>query len=245
MSLIVRPGVSTVAKVDFYGGMHPGDVACYSVTEAAHHLRLPTGTVRSWVMGRSYPVRAGRAAFPPLVTIADSAHKLLSFRNLVELHVLSSIRRTHGVKVQAVRRAIKYLEKELDSRHPLLDRQMLTDGKDLFVNRYGQLVNISQHGQMEMKQVLSLYLKRIEWNKDVPIRLFPFTRQQIEHSPRIISIDPRIRFGSPCIANSGIPTAIIAERLQAGESIAFLADDYGRTIEEIEEAIRYEGRIAS
>lgn len=36
----------------------------------------------------------------------------------------------------------------------------------------------------------------------------------------------------------GIPTAIIAERYKAGESIDQLADDYGRERLDIEEAIR-------
>ena len=64
-------------------------------------------------------------------------------------------------------------------------------------------------------------------------------------SPEFISIDPRVRFGKPCISGTRIPTAIILERHQAGDSIDLLAKDYGRNGEEIEEAIRYEGRIAS
>jgi uncharacterized protein (DUF433 family) len=182
----------------------------------------------------------------PLIDIADSTGRLLSFMNLAELHVLGSIRRAHQVKLPAVRKAVEYLRKRFRSDHPLLDRQMLTDGQDLFIEQYENLVNISQHGQMEMRQIMEVYLERIKRDRGgVPIRLFPFTRDRYAESPEFISIDPRVRFGKPCISGTRIPTAIILERHQAGDSIDLLAKDYGRNGEEIEEAIRYEGRIAS
>jgi uncharacterized protein (DUF433 family) len=123
---------------------------------------------------------------------------------------------------------------------------MLTDGKSLFIERYEQLVNISEHGQLQMKAMLDTYLQRIERDAaGIPIRLYPFTRDQIEKSPRLIAIDPAIRSGQPCIAGTGIPTGIISERHRAGDSIALLAEDYGRSPEEIEEAVRYESRAVA
>jgi uncharacterized protein (DUF433 family) len=123
---------------------------------------------------------------------------------------------------------------------------MLTDGKALFIEHYGQLIDASADGQRVMKQFLEIYLNRIERdNQGIPVRLFPFTRGRIEESPRLISIDPGIRFGKPCIAGTSIPTAIIADRHEAGDSIKLLAEDYERSPEEIEEAIRYERRAAS
>ena len=126
---------------------------------------------------------------------------------------------------------------------------MLTDGKDLFIKQYGQLVTISQDGQMALKRILERYLDRVERDPSgIPIRLYPFTRKLKEpqpESPRLIAIDPTIRFGEPCIAGTRIPTSIIVARQTAGDSFDSLAKDYGRPTEEIEEAIRYEGRVAS
>jgi uncharacterized protein (DUF433 family) len=221
-------------------------VPTYFFAEAAHYLRLPVATIRSWVLGREYQIGTGTTVSTPLILAADPKRHLLSFLNLVELHVLSSIRRFHQVKPRAVRKAIGYLRKRFHADHPLLDRQMLTDGKSLFIEQYGQVVNISQEGQIEMKVVLDAYLRRIEWDKKgVPIRLFPFTRKKYEKSPLFVAIDPRIRSGKPCIAGTAIPTSMIAERHEAGDSIALLAEDYGRSSEEIEEALRYESRAAS
>lgn len=232
---------SSRRRLDIYGGRNPVDIPAYALAEAAHNLQLTQATVHSWVLGRNYPTGAGVQRFEPLIRIIDPVAHLLSFRNLVELHVLSAIRRDHQIRLQAVRNAIGYLRKNFHTDHPLAEQQMLTDGRDLFIERYGELVNVSAHGQMAMKKVLEAYLARIERDPaGVPIRLFPFTSSRIENSPSSVAIDPQVQFGRPCLTGSGIPTAIVAERYKAGDSIQVLAEDYGRSSSEIEEAIRYE-----
>jgi uncharacterized protein (DUF433 family) len=42
------------------------------------------------------------------------------------------------------------------------------------------------------------------------------------------------------LAGTGIATTVIAQRYKAGESIEELAEDYGRSTSEIQEAIRSE-----
>lgn len=229
-------------QLDLYKGSTPADFPVYSLGEAAHYLRLPTATIRSWTVGRHYPTRSGMRQSEPVISVADPEGNLLSFRNLLELHVLSSMRRHQPVELRAIRRVVKDLRKKLRSKHPLLDRQMLTGGKDLLIERYAQLVGISPAGQRAMKFLLEMALGRIERDRHgIPIWLYPFTRPQVaEESPRLIAIDPTIRFGKPCLTGTRIPTAIIAERHEAGDSIALLAEDYGRSTDEIEEALRYE-----
>ena len=91
---------------------------------------------------------------------------LLSFINLVELHVLAAIRRKHTVPMPKVRNAIEYLRrntrKAWDKKHPLISKQLETNGLDLFIERYGELVNISRDGQLAMREVMSAALQRIE-----------------------------------------------------------------------------------
>ncbi len=59
-----------------------------------------------------------------------------------------------------------------------------------------------------------------------------------------IAIDPGISFGRPVVVRLGISTAVLAERLDAGESIEELASDYGLSTTQVEEAVLYE-RAAS
>jgi uncharacterized protein (DUF433 family) len=166
---------------------------------------------------------------------------LLSFTNLVEAHILDAIRKQHDVPLHKVRRAISFLERQFGSRHPLAEQRLETDGKNLFVQKLGQLINISQDGQFAMRQMLDAHLRRIEWDEEgFAARLYPFTRKREAQEPKVVVIDPYCSFGRPVLAGTGIPTAIIAERYKAGESIDQLADDYGRQRLEIEEAVRCE-----
>lgn len=218
----------------------------YGFAEAAHYLKIPTSTLRAWGLGQNYSTQRGPRFFEPVIELPDKNLNLLSFMNLVEAHVLAAIRRIHKVRLQEVRRAIDYVKREFPrSEHPLADKNFLTDGKSLFVKEYGQLINVSQRGQLEIEKVLDLYLHRIKCDsKGFPLRLYPFTREpdlkKPGDVPKLIVINPHICFGRPFLAGAGVPTEIIHERFQAGESIEELAEDYGRGADEIQEAIRYE-----
>jgi uncharacterized protein (DUF433 family) len=91
-----------------------------------------------------------------------------------------------------------------------------------------------------LRKWLAFRLGRIDVEGGVPVRLYPFSRDPAEDSPRTVVIDPRVRFGRPTVANRGVPTDILFERFQAGDTVAGLADDYGFPAPEVEEAIRYE-----
>jgi uncharacterized protein (DUF433 family) len=219
----------------------PRELPSYSIPESAHYIRIPRSTLRAWVAGQAYRSSGVTRSFKPIITLPDRHAPLLSFINLVEAHVLDALRREHEVSLQKVRKAIMYLSQHLGSRHPLAEQRFETDGVDLFIRQYGQLVNISQSGQLAMRKILEAYLRRVEWDEaGVVARLYPFTRKRKLDEPRAIVIDPRVSFGRPVLAGSGIPTAVIAERYKAGESMDELADDYGRKRLEIEEAIRCE-----
>jgi uncharacterized protein (DUF433 family) len=227
--------------IDIYRGKDPLDLPAYSLVECAHFLQIPAATMRTWALGRHYCVGDQKRFWQPLVAIADQATPALSFRNAIELHVLAAMRRKHNIDMPKVRRAIDYLSRRFSVAHPLADQQMLTDGKDLFIEQLGRLINISRDGQLEMQALMEVYLARIDRDPaGVPVRLFPFTRSRIGESPKVIALDPRIQFGRPCIAGSGIPTSIIAERYRAGESIEALSEDYGQQSPCIQEAIRFE-----
>src|SRR5204863_1593859 len=84
--------------------------AAYTLAEAARYLRLPAATLRSWVLGRQYPTAEGSGQFPPPMRPASHRPPLLSFSNLIEAHVLRSLRTDHGVPVKALRSAVAYAE---------------------------------------------------------------------------------------------------------------------------------------
>jgi|SRR5450759_4508822 uncharacterized protein (DUF433 family) len=218
----------------------------YSMGEAAHHLRMPEGTLRSWVVGRWYPVAGQSKRSRPLIHLDDPQRQYLSFINVVEAHVLAAIRRRHGVKLPKVRTALDYVKRQFHIERPLIDQTFQTDGLDLFVERYGDLINASREGQQAMKEIISVYLKRIERDaKGFPIKLYPFTRDTEadaapKSDPRVVVMNPAVSFGRPVIAGTGIPVTSIYERYKAGDSVAGLAQDFRLDTSAIEEAIRCE-----
>lgn len=226
---------------DFYGGRDPRELPAYGIPEAAHYLRIPAATLRSWVLGRYYPTATGSRLFKPVVILPERERPLLSFINLVEVHVLDAIRRKHDIQLRKVRSALEYLKRQFPSAHPLADQRFETDGINLFVQKYGQLINISQDGQLAIRNVLEAHLRRIERDEaGLAVRLFPYTRKRDLDEPKFVVIDPYVSFGRPVLVGSGIRTAVVAERYKAGESVDQLAEDYGRKRLEIEEAIRCE-----
>lgn len=205
----------------------------YQLSEAARYIHVPKQTVWNWFRG------ANGDPVLDLATSNDSAY--VSFMGLAEAHVLSSMRTRHGVPLQRIRRALTHLKQNFKSEHPLVEFQFQTDGLDLFIEEIGTLTNVSRHGQTGMRDVLKLYLSRIDRGDDgLPVRLYPFTQNKIDNDPRIIVIDPSVSFGRPMIRRTGITTSAVAERFKSGESIASLANDFNREPTEIEAAIRSE-----
>jgi uncharacterized protein (DUF433 family) len=213
----------------------------YSLTEAARYLSIPPATLRSWIAGRKYSTGTGLKFFRPIIQAPGDPRAGLSFVNLVEAHVLDAIRRHHRVPLSKIREAIQYLRKHFASSHPLAEQRFQTDGIDLFVEKFGRLINVTQSGQIALRELLKAHLQRVEHDQSgAAVRLYPFTRKRDVHEPRAVVIDPHISYGRPVLAGTGIPTAVVAERYKAGESIDELAEDYGRSRKEIEEAIRCE-----
>lgn len=219
----------------------------YRLPAAAHYLRVPVSTLRSWIFGQAYPTTKGMQISSPIIQIPSAVEPArLSFVNMVEAHVLSGIRYHHGVSLPAVRRAVSYLGREFGSSHPLADENFQTDGVNLFVERLG-LLNVSAPGQYAMREILRALLRRVERDDHgLAIRLYPFSRRPtltptgLEESPRAVVMDPRVAFGRPVLLGTGITTLSIAERFDAGEEVDDLAADYGRSPGEVYEAIRCE-----
>lgn len=224
--------------------MHKTDIRdqpAYSLAEAARYLKVAPATLRSWVVGRAYPKADGPAHFRPLIRPAARQPPALSFWNLIESHVLRSLRTEHGVSMDALRKALNYAEKTLEIERLLLSPELRTDAGRLLLERYGRLIELSASGQIAMRHLFNEHLARVEWDSwKFPVRLFPFSSSSAPAGNRPIAIDAQIAFGRPVVASRGVSTGAIAGRIDAGETTAELAGDYDLSEREIEEAVLYE-----
>jgi uncharacterized protein (DUF433 family) len=155
---------------------------------------------------------------------------------MIEAYTLRALRIRHGVSTGKARQAIKYAERKHGITRLLLRPELRTAVGELFLKKYGELINLNRSGQLAIEKLLQAHLSRIEYDDlKLPIQLFP-----LDTPSRTIVIDPRLAFGRPVISRRGISTAAIVDRADAGETIEEIAADYDLSTEEVEAAIVYD-----
>jgi uncharacterized protein (DUF433 family) len=238
-----KNGVYKAEVIRAYGA-DPRELPLYPISQAARYLKIPTRTLRDWVVGRTYPIQQGKEqkTFSPVIHLPQKDTPSLSFMNLIEAHVLNGMRKMENIPFPKVRLALEYLGEQFPSLHPLAENQFLTDGIDLFVEKLEQLLNVSRGGQVTFKEIIQSYLRRIDRDLNAkPLRLYPFLKPKPkDDEPKQIMLDPLISFGRPVLVGTGIPTDVLAGRFYSGDSLEELANDYGIQATQVEEAIRYE-----
>lgn len=231
-----------MSRWSLYGGRDPRELPAYTLADAARYLHVPAATLGTWFKGRNYPrKRGGPGESKRLIIPADPSGARISFFNVVEAHVLRALRTEHGIPLHAVRAALDFAETRLGIEHVLLSDSLLTGWGEVFLERYGNLISLSRSGQIAMRQMLEIYLRRVKRDdRNIPVRLFPFLRQTTASSSESVVLDPRVSFGRPIVAGSGIRTSTIVSRIDAGETVEHLAHDYGLTAEQINDALLFE-----
>ncbi len=222
-------------------GVDPHARPRYSLAQAARYVQISPTTLRSWIVGRPYRTTGGSRFFEPLILKPVPDDPRLSFSNLIEAHVLRSLRTRHEVPMAAVRKALDYAESELKIERLLLSDELRAAAGMVFLERLDQLIDLGKSGQIVLKELLQAHLQRIERDlQGLPLRLFPVIGPRGLAGPKIVGIDPRVSFGRPYIVGKGVRTSTIVERLDAGESREALTADYQLEDFEIDEAILYE-----
>jgi uncharacterized protein (DUF433 family) len=232
-----------LVPVDIYKGEDPRNIPMYGFSEVSRYLDIPVSTLRAWTLGQDYPSQDERNRFEPVIERPDPDSKLLSFINVCEAHICDALRKSHGIPLQRIRAAIALVGKLYpNTQHPLVEHRFATSGLELFIEEFSNLINLTRRGQVAMRECLSSYLKRVEFDEHgVASKLFPFTWENSPaDAPKVIVLDPRTLFGRPVIVNTRIATSVVYGRWKAGESVESLARDYGRTMMEVEEALRCE-----
>lgn len=210
------------------------DEPAYGLPEAAAYLKVPPATLRYWLTGFSRrPAVIGPAELHPI---------RLSFFNLLECHALAGMRKIYNLRLPKVRAALQTVAKDFPQPHPLVSQIFLTDRKDLFIDRLGQVINVSQPTDQLSLEFYRMHLERVVVDPK-GLHFFPFVLGPSASEPKTIEINPLVGFGKPVLAGTGISTAIIASRFNARESVTNLAEEYGCTPQQIEEALRWERSV--
>lgn len=236
---MARADTTRGLDLSLYGGKDPRDTPRYSYVEAARATAVPDSTIQAWVRGMGYGRRGEkRGFFSPLIERPNPDDTRLSFNNLLEVHVLRSLREAHEVRVDAIREAMRQARVERGIERLLIDPKLRTTGGALFLDYYFELVELSKSRQMAMRTILKQFLQRIELD-DVP-KFFPVPRIPGDSSRKIVMVSPLVAFGDAVIGRIGVSTHAVTARVNAGEDRQTIMKDYDLNADEFEEAILYE-----
>lgn|GEM_PF-3181079 len=217
----------------------------YSLAGAARLIGAHPSTLRVWFRGRGAyqsTARFQREVKPVLPTEAGGGEPL-SFIDVIEAHVLHTIRQGYRLPLKNVRKAVSYIEDIKGDLLFLASKDFYHDHHNLFLEIGPHLISLSESGQVVDKEIIAEGLKQIIYGNDgYAGQFFPAMNGKRQQA---FAINPAVNFGRLSIARLGVDTNAVAARFVAGEKIVNLAKDYDATADEVEDAIRWHERLAA
>lgn len=221
----------------------------YPLHQAARLVGAEPRALRRWLHGyyRNYKGQKVRSA--PLWKTQLSDEELpgdvIGFRDLLELRMVAAFVR-HGVDLKVIRATVDAASRNFGRNYPLTNQQFLTDGKRIFLQAIEETTGEQRMIDVLQKQfVFSDIIKPslfagIEYGADGAKRWFPFGRK------RSIVLDPALQFGTPVVAEAGVPTdTIYASYLAEGRDKAMVSRVFDITPKMVLDAVQFEERFAA
>ncbi len=208
-------------------------VPLYSIAEAARILDMSPSTMRSWITQSVSSRRNARGEREPIVTSIDVVRPVdwrIPFVGLAEAYVLSFLRK-RGISMQRIRRAVDALKKENSIDHALASKRLFTDKFDLFYeyeeenkDRVDLKLVRPYDGQTVIVSVIEDLLELITYadDDDKYARRLRIDR----YGEANVVVDPEMSFGRPIFADTGVRICDVLGRVEAGEDLSEVAQDY-------------------
>ncbi len=207
------------------------------VSEAARYLWMPAPTLRSWFAGISNE----KQKFKPVLAWADPDDRRLSFSNIVEAHVLRALRTKHGISMPDVRKALNFVQREFGIDRLLIHPDLRATPGKMFLQRYAQLIDLVPSGQYVIEKAFFRHLEAVVQDPSgVPMRLYPWMPDPTGGAKTTVLIDPAVAFGRPITGERGISTAVLADYMDAGASVADIAREFQLPESAVEDALAFE-----
>jgi uncharacterized protein (DUF433 family) len=220
----------------------------YTLADAARYVGTTPQTLRRWFRGRpAVSTKEGafrRSEVKALLPTEAGPREPLSFIDLIEAHVLFSIRRAYKFPMSKIKTAMEYLAEQMEGNLMFLaHKEFYHDDSNLFLGTDKTLLSLSERGQLADKTILANGLHQIVYGTDgYADEFFPKLDNAVQ---REFVINPAINYGRLCLVRLGIGADVLAQRYQAGELVEHLAKDYGAKLGEIVEAIRWHDKLAA
>jgi uncharacterized protein (DUF433 family) len=226
----------------------------YGIGEAAGYLAVPPSTLTTWAYG--YERRSGtrNASAKPIVTAVRperAGDPAIPFIGLAEGYALAAFRHA-GVPMQRIRPAIDVLAQELGLEYALASRRLYTDGAEVLYDyarhagdtpegESARELVVVRNNQRVFATVVELYLRRIDFAADGYAQLIRLPQYRFSE----VTVDPDHVFGRPRFAHGGSAVDNVIDLFRAGEPVDMVAEEFGLSRDEVEDAIRVATRAAA
>ncbi len=215
----------------------------YKVAEAARiiHVDLKSPEARTRVTS-SHLVRWIRSGFADRKLIAVPGRELfITFEDLVSMRVVAFLR-SLGYSFHKVRNAERQLREVTHHPRPFATETIWAEEEGA-THIFAEMA----HGLLAVSQGRQLAFIELVRDQLINVHGLTFNEQHVANTwapRRGILLNPKIQFGSPCIAGTRIPTRDVAGMVFAGDSKEYIARSYSITIDELQAAIDWEQEIA-
>jgi uncharacterized protein (DUF433 family) len=213
----------------------------YTVPMAARLVAAHQSKVRSWIEGYSSS-EADPIIHRELPKVGGRT--VLGFLDLIETAFIRHFRML-GYSPQTIRKVAVKLRERHDIDHPFaMGKRFRADGKSIFeeaVDDEGErrLLNVMTDNFMMVDVVEQSLFDQILYVDDLARLWKPIPRFSE------IVIDPRRAFGKPIVASKGVPTELIYHDYDLAGDEVEVAEEYGLSLEETQQAIGFEQELNS
>lgn len=227
----------------------------YGIGEAAGYLSVPPSTMTSWAYGyeRQRPKARTIRAQPIITAVRPQrpGEPAVPFIGLAEAYALAAFR-SAGVPMQRIRPAIDALGRELGVEHALASKRLYTDGAEVLYD-YAQHAGDTPEGEVTRElvlvrnnqrvfsEVVELYLRRIDFAPDGYAQLIRLPQYRVAE----VTVDPDHAFGRPRFTRGGASVDDVLDLFRSGAPVDVVAEEFGLSRDEAEDAIRVVTRVAA
>lgn len=215
--------------------MDPWVRGVYLVPDAVRILRLPAGSLRTWVGGRNHQ-DATRFPAGPMESEGRGRDRHFGFLTLVELYTVAQLRE-RGVSMSSIREARDELAIRFKSDHPFALGGLLCSGKKLLKELGdGVLLELGAKGQTAFEKIVEPFCARLDFDDATSLarRFHPLGKDVP------VVVDPRHAFGRPVIEGTNVTTEAIMSLVRGGETVEDIADSLAISLEAVKAAKAFE-----
>jgi uncharacterized protein (DUF433 family) len=227
----------------------------FPLPDAARLAQLDPGTARRWAEGYSFTYKGEKRVsrgIMPLTLERLGVHRDLTFAELLTLRLVKAFKGI-GLGLPTIKRVAERAAVDFDITMPFVSRLFRTDGRKVFIEireetpandepaipkRDRKLIEVLS-GQHQFADVVEPSLfANVDWQDDIASRWWPLGKSCA------VNLDPAVLFGAPHVAQTRVPTSIIADAVRAegggDEAIRTVSEWHGMTLDQVRDAMRFE-----